>query len=128
MRIYAKKPKDWLKDWDFVIFSWKDKIFLYNVNYINKKILTNKKKGKTMRNEKFQSELSNKYGATFPGTNKMKIVLPKGSSIEDNCHTVTIHELIDGRMKVQSKTLNGVKKPRLFEPDELIEFFDNYCN
>ena len=81
-----------------------------------------------MRNEKFQSELSNKYGATFPGTNKMKIVLPKGSSIEDNCHTVTIHELIDGRLRVQSKTLNGVKKPRIFQQDELIEFFDNYGN
>lgn len=81
-----------------------------------------------MRNQEIQKELSQQYGATFPGTNKMKIVLPKGSSIEDNCHTVTIHELIDGRLRVQSKTLNGVKKPRIFQQYELFEFFDNYGN
>lgn len=48
--------------------------------------------------------LSELFGATFPKDNTMKIVLPKGSLIEENTHTVSIEELPNGSVKIESGT------------------------
>lgn len=79
-----------------------------------------------MEKEELQKILSQKFGAIFPSKDKMKIILPKGGSHEDDCHTVSIEGSESGEVYIQCPTLKGCEENRSFSPEELIKFFDSY--
>ena len=76
--------------------------------------------------EELQEILSKNFGATFPSKKEMKIILPKGGSHEDDCHTVSIEGSESGEVYIQCPTLKGCEKNRSFSQEKLIKFFENY--
>ena len=77
-------------------------------------------------NSEIKKRLSKEFGATFPNDCTMKIVLPMGALIEENCHTVSFDESNSGEIYVQCPTLNGCENNRCFSQEELIAYFKNY--